>query len=69
MEPNEIDEVGYSIEILCQRRTIVEVTVGRRIREEQYRSVQEFLSLWNFNIRFKFLSPDNKKKLKICYCY
>lgn len=38
MESNEIDVVGYSLQILCQKRTIVEVTVGGRIGEEQYRS-------------------------------
>lgn len=38
MKSNEIDEVGYSLQILCRKRTIVEVTFGGRIGEEQYRS-------------------------------
>lgn len=34
MKSNEIDEVDYSKQILCQKRTIVEVTFGGRIGEE-----------------------------------
>lgn len=65
----QCDNVGYSIQILCQQRTIVEVTVGGRIGEKRYRSALAFLSLWQFNIRLTFFSPAHTKKLQMCYSY